>query len=128
MKAIIFTLLFSSNAFCDLLIVTSHNNQLKNITKKDIANLYLGKTNTIQGIKVTPIDSKDNKTYKEFYQKVVKKNLSQLQAYWIKQIYAGHKQPPKRLTSTEVKNIKTKKNFIAYSKDALTGKIILTIK
>jgi len=94
-----------------------------------LANLFLKKTNTINGIEVTPIDSKNKKTYQEFYKKIVDKSPSQIDAYWIKQIYTGTKQPPKKLSNEEIKKaFQNNQKIIAYGNTPLTGKIIFTIK
>jgi hypothetical protein len=78
---------------------------------------------------VIPIDSKNKKLYQEFYQKVVDKDPSQIRAYWIKQIYAGDKQPPKKLSKKEIQQaLQNNQKIIAYDHTPLAGKIIFTIK
>ena len=99
------------------------------VSKQDLANLFLKKTDTINGIKVIPIDSKNPKVYQEFYKKIVDKDPSQIHAYWLKQIYTGTKQPPKKLSKAEIKQaLAQNQKIIAYDRTALTGKVIFTIK
>lgn len=129
MKIALFLILFSLSAFCDISIFISENNQLTSISQEELANLYLKKTDSINGIKVIPIDSTDEKIYQEFYKKVVNKTPSQLHAYWMKQIYSGKKQPPKRLSNSELqKEMQKNKKIIAYSISPINGKVLLTIK
>jgi len=129
MKKLLLSILLSTYAFCDISIFISHHNKLSKVSHKDLANLYLKKTNTIHGIKVIPIDSKNKKIFQEFYKKIVKKSPSQLHAYWIKQIYTGKTQPPKKLSKAELKNaMKKNSHIIAYDRNPKTGRILLTIK
>jgi hypothetical protein len=129
MKTILLSILITSSTFANISIITQNNNELTNITQKELANLFLKKTNTIRGIKVTPIDSSNKKLYEKFYKKVVKKTPSQIREYWINQIYRGNKQPPKRLTNKQIqKEIQKKSMIITYTSNPLNGKLILTIK
>lgn len=129
MKPLLLSIIFSVTAFCDISVVISDNNTLTSVSQQELANLYLKKTNTINGIKVTPIDSKDKKTYQEFYKKIVKKTPSEVHAYWMKQIYTGKTQPPKKLSKKELTvAMKKNKKIIAYASNPSNGKILLTIK
>jgi len=128
-KSLLLTILLSSFAFSNISIFISQNNKLIKVSQKDLANLYLKKTNTINGIKVTPIDSQNKKLFQEFYKKVVKKNPKQLHAYWMKQIYRGNTLPPKKLSPKALKKaMKKNEHIIAYQKNPKTGRILLTIK
>jgi len=131
MKPLLLSIIFSTFAFCDISVIISDNNKLitSKVSYKALANLYLKKTNSINGIHLTPIDSKNKKLYQEFYKKVVKKTPAQLHAYWIKEIYTGKKSQPKRLNENEIKKaLKNNRKIIAYSKNPKTGQIILNIK
>jgi len=107
--------------------IMSNTNGITSVTQKELADLYLGKKKTIQGVAVTPIDNKDN--FKEFYQKVLNKSSKQLRAYWMREMYKGDRLPPKKMTTAEIKKvIKGKKKVIVYSISKLDGKVILTLK
>jgi len=96
---------------------------------KELADLYLKKSDTINGIKVIPVDSKNKKLFQEFCRKIIKKTPKQLHAYWIKEIFRGDKQPPKRLSLKELKSaMKSKTPIISYDKMPKEGQILLTIK
>jgi len=129
MKSILLSILLSSFAFSNISVFISHNNKISKVSQKDLVNLYLKKSNTINGIKVIPVDSKDKKLFKEFYRKVIKKSPKQLHAYWIKEMYRGDKQPPKKLSKKELKKaMKSKTPIISYEKNPKDGRILLTIK
>jgi hypothetical protein len=127
MKLLATITLFSLFAFPDINIVTSDKNPLKNVTLEKLANVYLKKTDNIDGIKVVPIDNKDS--YDEFCKKVIKKTPKQLRAYWMKEIYRGDKQPPPKLSPSEIKKrIEENPKVISYTSSKLTGKILFTIR
>lgn len=107
--------------------VVSNTNAIKSVSQKELSDLYLGKRDTIQGIRVTPIDNKDS--FKEFYQKVLNKSTKQLRAYWMREMYKGDRLPPKKMTTSEIKKLmKSKKKVIVYSINKLDGRVILTLK
>ena len=128
MKLFLVTLLLSNFAFANISVI-SKNTKLSTVSQKELANLYLKKSTTIKGITVIPVDSQNKKLFQEFYQKLIKKNPKQLHAYWIKEIYRGNKQPPKKLSPSQLKKEMKKKTLIlSYKKNPKTGRILLTIK
>jgi len=127
MKLIVLLLSFSSLAFSQIYII-SNNNQLKSITitKKELADLYLQKTDTIQGIRVVPLDNKSN--FQEFYNKIIKKSPKELRAYWAREMYKSDRVPPKKLSIQQIKTmIKSNKNYISYSSATVSGANIISI-
>lgn len=120
--------MLTSFGFGNLSIVTSSTGKLSNITERDLANLFLKKTNSINGVKLIPIDNQNPQLFREFYQKVVKKTPDQLHAYWVDQMYKGDRTPPKKLSTGAIKKaMKTNTQIISYSKNPKTGHILLTI-
>ncbi len=129
MKFLLLTMILTNFIFGNISIFISHNNKLVKVSQKDLANLYLKKTDNINGIKVIPIDNKNKKIFEEFYKEIVKKTPSQLNAYWMKQIYKGSKQPPKKLSKEAIKKaIEKGSHIIAYDSNPKTGRILLTVK
>ncbi|MCK5854117.1 MAG: hypothetical protein KAG56_02760 [Sulfurovaceae bacterium] len=126
-KLLLLTLLGTIALQANIKVMISNENRVVSVTHKELSDLYLGKKNNIQGVKVTPIDNKEN--FKEFYKKVLKKNPKQLRAYWMREMYKGNRLPPKKMTTAEIsKAMKSKKKFIAYSLNKLNGRVILTLK
>lgn len=129
MKTLIFTLLLSAFTYASSSIEVNIHNKITKVSQKDLVRLYLKKSNTINGIKVIPLDTKDRELFKEFYQKIIQKTPKQLHAYWMKEIYRGDKQPPKKLSQKELKKItKQKVAVMTYEKNPKTGQILITIK
>lgn len=124
MRTVILLSILSVTAFSDIKIMISEKSELASVTSDELAKVYLKKTNKIRGFTVVPIDNKDS--YKEFYSKVLKKTPKQLRTYWIK---INKKRPPKRLSSAEIKRkMAQNPKIISYSKNKLTGKLLLTVK
>ena len=127
MRVFALYIIFNTMTFADIAIITSPKSPLKGVTIEALAKVYLKKTDTINGVKVIPIDNKDG--YNEFCKKVIKKTPKQLHAYWMKEIYRGNKQPPERLSTSQIKQkIKQNPKVISYAKSGLTGKILFTIR
>lgn len=128
MKYIFLLLSFSSLAFSQIKII-SNNSQLNSITitKKELANLYLRKTDKIKGIRVVPIDNKSN--FKDFYIQIVKKSQKELRSYWAREMYKSDRVPPKKLSIQKIKGIlKSNKNYISYSSSDVDGLISISVK
>ena len=104
MKSLLFTIILSASLFADVSAI-SNNKKLTKVSQKELVSLYLKKTKTLNGIDVTPIDSKNRELFKKFYTQILKKTPSQLHAYWIKQIYTGTTQPPKKLSIKDIKRL-----------------------
>jgi len=129
MKTLIFTLLLSAFTYANSSIEVNIHNKITKVSQEDLVRLYLKKSNTINGIKVIPLDTKNRKLFQEFYQKIIQKTPKQLHAYWMKEIYRGDKQPPKKLSQKELKKItKQKVAVMTYEKNPKTGQILITIK
>jgi len=129
LRIFISLIIFNLAVFGDIKIITSKKSPIHSISKEQLIKIYLKEIDTINGVTVTPIDNSNSKIYNEFYAKLINKTPKQIRAYWMKEIYRGDKQPPKRLSDKEVKlKIKENPNIIYYSYDKLTGKIILNLK
>ncbi len=129
MKSLILTLILTAFSYANNTIKITIDNKVINVPQQELKDLYLKKRSTINGIKVMPVDTKDNQLFKEFYSKVIKKTPQQLRAYWMKEIFRGDKQPPKRVSNSALKKlIKQKTPVLSYSKNSKTGQILLTIK
>ncbi len=78
-------------------IVNAANNA--SLDDEAIASLFLGQSHSFPGgADATPVNQKsDSAVAQEFATKVLKKNASQLRAYWAKQVFTGGGKAPKEL-------------------------------
>lgn len=85
------------------LVVISSPDNVASLDIDDVARIFLGKvTQYPNGEKVEPLDlNPDDPSYAEFSRVVLKKNVSQLRAYWAKQVFTGKGRPPKVIANTD---------------------------
>ena len=122
-KIILFISLISNLLNASINIIISNNSKLINVTKNELINVYLKKTDEIQGQKVVVINNKDN--YDEFNKKVLNKTPSQMHAYWMKQVFLGRKIPPKKIINKDIQfEINQNYNSITYTSDEIDAKVI----
>jgi ABC-type phosphate transport system substrate-binding protein len=83
----------------EVAIIVNNSVSVQSITVDEAANIFLGKVNELPGgIRMVPIDQEDGqKVRAEFYNKVVKKDAAQLNAYWSRLIFTGKGEPPKKM-------------------------------
>jgi dTDP-4-amino-4,6-dideoxygalactose transaminase len=121
----LFIVLFSiTSLVAKIDVISDKKSNIEQSTKEDIAKVYLKKNNKLNGIKVTPIDVKED--YNQFCIKVLNKSPQKTHAYWMKQIFLGNKRPPKRVNRDKLKDeLKNQKNSIGYSSiESIDGKLI----
>ena len=83
-----------------------------------MASIFLGKSRQLpDGTKVVPLDQLEGSGLKqEFYAKVVRKTLPQLNSYWSRLIFTGRGQPPFAVSgnSEVLEFIASNPNMIGY--------------
>jgi ABC-type phosphate transport system substrate-binding protein len=85
--------LLISSAYADSQVVVICNPAVSNITKDQIADVFLGKSNALK-----PFDQPNSAPVKAiFYQKVSGHDLSQIKATWSRLVFTGKAQAPKEL-------------------------------
>lgn len=85
--------LLISSAYADSQVVVICNPALSNLTKEQIADVFLGKNTALK-----PVDQPNSAPVKSiFYQKVSGHDLSQIKATWSRLVFTGKAQAPKEL-------------------------------
>ncbi|MGB5246255.1 MAG: hypothetical protein WBN34_06880 [Woeseia sp.] len=91
----------SSLAAPEVVVIASSSSPISTASPADIARLFLGKTKSVNGQTLTPVDqSKSSDVASRFYSDVVGKNSSQMRAYWSKLVFTGKGKPPQELGSS----------------------------
>ena len=100
----------------DIAIIANNKFPLSAISAEDVSDLYLGKVRELTGAGVVKVvDQSASSAIKgEFAQKVLKKTLSQLNAYWSVRIFTGHGVPPLSLSDE-----RTTKEWIANNPEGI---------
>lgn len=88
-------------ALAEIAVIGNSAIATDSLTAKQISNLWLGKSKLIPGGgKPAVVDQKPGSpAHTEFYKKIVKKNSSQLKAYWAKVVFSGKGAPPKAMAN-----------------------------
>ncbi len=73
------------------------------MTRNEVINIFFGRSRQFfNGIEVQPVDMSDNHPDRaRFYSSLVGKELSEVNAYWSRQVFSGRMQPPVKLGTPE---------------------------
>ena len=98
----ILMLAISSFAHAGVAIIVNPDSALTAASKTEVVNIFLGKSKSVQGTRLTPYDLEKGQIARDhFYKKVVRKNESQLKAYWSRLIFTGKGLPPTAYASEQ---------------------------
>lgn len=90
--------LAASVASAEVVVIVNSASSVGSASADDIAQVFLGKRSSIGGSDFKAVDqSEGNAARAVFYDKVVQKNPSQLNAYWSKLIFTGKGAPPQQV-------------------------------
>lgn len=79
-------------------VVIVHPSVSASGSKDDVANVFLGKSPTLGGVSLTPVDQEEGSdARKEFYEIAASKSPAQLNSYWSRIVFTGKGQPPRAL-------------------------------
>jgi ABC-type phosphate transport system substrate-binding protein len=88
--------MLAASVHAEVVVVVSSRSAVKSLTAEQTTKIFLGKVVTFpDGQAALPIDQPEGSAARdEFYSRVVRKNPSQLTAYWAKIIFTGDGRPP----------------------------------
>lgn len=92
----ILIMLVSLSAQAEMAIVVSRDSPVGQLDKREVANIFLAKTNRINGgHRIQPLELNDENAKAIFYQRITGKSLPQINSYWTTLIFTGKGHPPK---------------------------------
>jgi ABC-type phosphate transport system substrate-binding protein len=96
---LIFLLASTASAEPDITIIANSKNDMGPLTRKQIADIYLGRITSLpNGSVPLPLDYQgDSLVRTHFYQSITGKNMAQINAYWARLSFTGQANPPRRL-------------------------------
>ncbi len=120
------SVIHSANA--ELVVICNKDLDIQGLTKKQIIDIYMGRYSVLpNGHKLIPLDQNaDSNARKQFYAKLVDKNISEINAYWARLLFSGRAMPPRTVkTEREVIDIISKDSSVIGYVDAsvLTDKV-----
>ncbi|MCU7930193.1 MAG: hypothetical protein KZQ90_05290 [Candidatus Thiodiazotropha sp. (ex Codakia rugifera)] len=116
MKRLMFLLLLFHVSIlqADIAIVVPVNSPINTLSKKEVSNLFLSRTNRLEnGKKAILIEIRDYRLRDTFYRLISSKTPTQLKYYWTTLIFSGKGKPPRSFSSKE--------NMIDYMKRHTTA-------
>jgi ABC-type phosphate transport system substrate-binding protein len=116
---LLFCLLASTaNAEPDITIIAHNNNELGELTRKQIADIYMGRITSLPNGNIPlPLDYQgDSAARTRFYQAITGKNMAQINAYWARLSFTGQANPPRRLVdkSAVLKVVEKNQDALGY--------------
>lgn len=121
----------TASAHAEVVVIVSAKSSITSLTPEQTARIFLGKVNNFPDDgDAIPIDQAEGSAIRdEFYSKVVRKNSSQLAAYWAKIIFTGDGRPPQILESNVAvrKAVASNQNAIGYIDKSAVNKSVRVI-
>ena len=85
-----------------IVVVVRKDSSLVQLSRDEVAALFLGKTRHSKDIPLTPFDSKDNELRERFYLAVAEMSSMRVKAYWSRIVFSGQGRPPREVSVSEV--------------------------
>lgn len=90
-------------ARAELVVVVNARCGVAAMTRNEVVNIFFGRNRQFfNGVEAQPVDLLDSHPDRErFYAGLVGKDLSEVNAYWSRQVFSGRMQPPPKVGSSE---------------------------
>lgn len=90
-------------AQAELVVVVNARLGVAAMTRNEVINIFFGRYRQFfNGAEAEPVDLVDsNPDRARFYAALVGKDISEVNAYWSRQLFSGHMQPPTKVASQE---------------------------
>ncbi len=100
---ILFAFLGAGVASAELVVIVNARSGVAAMTRNEVINIFFGRNRQFfNGVEARPVDLEDEDPVRaRFYRLLVGKELSEINAYWSRQVFTGRMQAPLRLGSTE---------------------------
>lgn len=84
----------------DIIVVTSRDASIDTLSRADVQQLFSGKRNEVNGIRLLPLDLAPNSPVRaDFYEKVLDKSPAQMRSHWARMTFTGKAAPPRTVSS-----------------------------
>lgn len=103
--------------WAEMVVVINVDSPISQLSRQEVADIFLGRTPFLPNMeRVIPIESLENSdAYRDFHANVTRKNLTQLNAYWARMVFAGRASPPQEMNGLQARKlIESNRSYIAY--------------
>jgi|APLak6261666328_1056055.scaffolds.fasta_scaffold08014_2 hypothetical protein len=93
----------AADARAELVVVVNARLGVAAMTRNEVVNIFFGRNRQFfNGAEAQPVDMTDAHPDRErFYAALVGKDLSEVNAYWSRQVFSGRMQPPPKAATAE---------------------------
>lgn len=125
---LILTLAVNLPAQAEIVVIINPGNPLMSLTREQLIDIYMGRSTHFPGGRATwPIDLPDDSPVRSgYYEKLVSKSVTQINAFWARLMFSGRATPPHVLADplSVIQQVAHNPDAIAYidSKD-VTDKV-----
>lgn len=90
-------------ALAELVVIVNARSGVAVMTRNEIVNIFFGRYREFfNGVEVQPVDLADSHPDRaRFYKGLVGKDLSDVNAYWSRQMFSGRMQPPVKVNTPD---------------------------
>lgn len=125
-------ILASTKAMADIVLVTSAESPIVEISREEAEQLYLGRLSALRnGTPVRLLDLPAGEIRDNFYLRLLGKNSIQARAYWSRMVFTGRARPPREVSgATELGALMARDpNLIGYiAEEALTPELRVLLR
>lgn len=96
-------LLPAAEVRAELVVVVNARCGVAAMTRNEVVNVFFGRNRQFfNGVEAQPVDMPDSHPDRaRFYSGLVGKDISEINAYWSRQVFSGRMQPPVKVNSAE---------------------------
>lgn len=87
----------------ELVVVVNARCGVAAMTRNEVVNVFFGRNRQFfNGVEAQPVDMPDSHPDRaRFYRALVGKEVSEVNAYWSRQVFSGRMQPPTKVNTTD---------------------------
>ena len=87
----------------ELVVVVNARCGVAAMTRNEVVNVFFGRNRQFfNGVEAQPVDMPDSHPDRaRFYRALVGKDVSEVNAYWSRQVFSGRMQPPTKVNTTD---------------------------
>ena len=103
MVAGVFAVLLAGEVRAELVVVVNARSGVAALTRNEVVNIFFGRYRQFfNGVEAQPVDLVDaHPDRTRFYKALVDKDISEVNAYWSRQVFSGRAPPPSKVATPE---------------------------